>query len=188
MNENLARTLEEHVIRTVRYADEGLRVLGKEFLCQGVNIDIPALQRQGILASPLFIRASIIGPDDYLVVSSSPPKTTYLGDREVIRIHLGHDSGELRIGEPTIGRANGKWSVYLTRRINGPDGLLAGVASLAIDPSCFTGFFSSIHLGGNGFIEILGRDGIVRARYWESAQASEMGGPERKRDLLTTCQ
>jgi signal transduction histidine kinase len=93
----------------------------------------------------------------------------------MVRLLLDQHSDKLHIGNPKAGRGDGKWSIHFLRRINRQDGSLAGIASLAIDPAYFINFFSSTRLGGNGFIGIVGRNGIVRARYRESTQAAEMG-------------
>jgi len=38
------------------------------------------------------------------------------------------------------GRASGKWTIHMTRRINKSDGSFGGIVSMAVDPGYFTSF------------------------------------------------
>jgi two-component system sensor histidine kinase BarA len=63
-----------------------------------------------------------------------------------------------------FGRASGKWSIQLSRRISAPDGSFAGInggiaLSVLLQPT-----FDDLDIGREGLIAICGRDGILRAR------------------------
>ena len=68
------------------------------------------------------------------------------------------------VSKPVIGRATGKWSVQLTRRITKPNGDFGGVVVVSIDPTYFTDFYGELNLGPGGMNAIYGLDGIARAR------------------------
>jgi hypothetical protein len=79
-------------------------------------------------------------------------------------VHKATDSGAVFISKPVLGRASGKWSIQLTRRINHPDGSFGGVAVISVDPLCFTSFYNDVDVGEYGVITLIGLDGLVRGR------------------------
>ncbi|HLO77676.1 MAG TPA: ATP-binding protein, partial [Magnetospirillum sp.] len=62
-----------------------------------------------------------------------------------------------------LGRASGRWSIQLTRRLDRADGGFAGVVVLSLDPQYLSDFYGSIDVGSKGAIMLVGRDGVVRA-------------------------
>jgi hypothetical protein len=78
--------------------------------------------------------------------------------------HVERDTGETYFGRPLLGRASEKWSMHISRRVNGADGLFAGVAVAAIDLDYLKRFYQSVSLGMESVIQLIGADGIVRVR------------------------
>jgi hypothetical protein len=81
----------------------------------------------------------------------------------------------LFIGKPVRGRASGRWSIQLSRAVREPDGSLLGVIVAAMDPSYFERFWERAKLASTDRIELIGTDGVVRARNSESTQALMSG-------------
>jgi len=162
---NLTRLSQEHASRTLRSADQVMRFVQNEYLEQGKKLDLTALSKQGVIDTEIFNQVGVIDADGIYAYANRPITSKIdLSDREHFRVHLAADTGELFVSKPVIGRATGKWSIQLTRRINRPNGDFAGVVVISIDPTYFTRFYQELNLGPGGLTALYGLDGIARAR------------------------
>jgi len=75
------------------------------------------------------------------------------------------DDPGLYIGAPIKARATGNWTVYVARRINGPDGIFLGVVTCALEGSYLEDFYRSVMRYDRGSVPVFRRDGTVLARY-----------------------
>jgi hypothetical protein len=62
-----------------------------------------------------------------------------------------------------IGRGTKKLSVHLSRPLRKPDGSFDGIITASLDPHYFATFYQSIDIGRDGFVMVVGLDGLVRA-------------------------
>jgi len=162
---NLTRTNQEHAIRTLRSADQVIRFVQARYLELGDKIDLAAMTQQGAIDTEIFHQVGIIDAQGMYALSNlSPVVPIDLSDREHFKVHATTDTGNLFVSKPVIGRATGKWSVQLTRRINQPDGSFAGVVVVSMDPGYFARFYSEFKLGEQGMAGLYGLDGVARAR------------------------
>ena len=171
---NMARAFEEHTLRTINSADQAALFLKYQYEQAGRNIDIPRYVREGRFANLPFVLLGVIDEHGQFAVSNQVPFVpSNLKDREHFRAHLGADKENLFISKPVLGRSSGKWSIQMTRRANKPDGSLAGVVVVSVDPFYFTEFYSQVDMGKNSNVTLVGLDGIVRAR--QSGENSAVG-------------
>jgi signal transduction histidine kinase/CheY-like chemotaxis protein len=162
---NLTRVAQEHAARTFRSADQALRFVKARYEEQGAALDLPAMVRQGVIDADIFNQIGIIDAKGIYALSNLPIKSSMdLSDREHFKVHRVLDSEALFISKAVLGRASKKWSIQMTRRINGSDGAFGGVAVVSIDPYYFTRFFGDLNLGLHGAATLFGLDGEVRAR------------------------
>ena len=101
-----------------------------------------------------------------VIYASGPPMA---GDvpkalQEALAWHLAHPDGGLHFSEP-LHETDGVWTSLMTRRINGPDGELIGMASGRLDLRYFEDFYRAVELQQGGAILLHLRDGTVLARY-----------------------
>lgn len=170
---NLARAFEAHAARTISGADQTLRFLQHQYERNGRQIDIAAFVRDGLIIGTLFNQLGIIDEHGTYILSNLPNHAPIdLSDRKHFRVHRDRASDDLWVSKPVLGRASGKWSIQLTRRIDKPDGSFGGVAVISIDPLYFTSLYDDVAIGHEGIISVVGLDGIVRARRSSSETAS----------------
>ena len=162
---NLTRAAQEHAVRTFRSADQVIRFVQSRYQELGDKLDLRALTQQGVIDAEIFNQVGIIDAQGIYALANRPITSRLdLSDREHFKVHINQDSGQLFISKPLIGRATGKWSIQLSRRINKPDGSFGGVVVLSIDPTYFTDFYGALNLGPGGLTALYGLDGIARAR------------------------
>lgn len=164
-NANLARAFEEHSIRTLKSVDQAVLFLKFQYEKLGMATNVAGYVREGMIITSIFNQLGVINEQGIYVLSNLPDfKQVDLSDREHFKVHLNRDSNELFISKPVLGRASGKWSIQMTRRVNKPDGGFGGVITVSLDPFYFSSFYSGVNLGKTGLVALVGQDGIVRAR------------------------
>lgn len=163
--QNRAAAHAAHLAKTLEAADQTLRFLRAEAVRLGEALNIKAyLEGKDIIQSD-FHQLGIIGPDGFLTHSSVEFKRVDLREREHFRVHVDATEDRLFVSRPLLGKASGKWSIQLTRRIADPrTGQFAGVAVLSIPPSYFGRYFEQTSLGEDALTLLIGSDGILRAR------------------------
>ena len=163
-NANLARTFEEHTIRTLGYVDAILIALQRQYETQGAKFDLTKFYAD-LNPSAAVLRNVVITDETGTIILSTPPAPRIsLADREHVKVHEARDTKRMFISKPVLARVNKQWSIVVTRRANKPDGSFAGVVSLAINPFYFSNFYQDVNLGQQVLVSLIGTDGIVRAR------------------------
>lgn len=164
-NGNLARAFEEHTVRTLSAVDQTVLFLKYQYERFGERIDIADYVREGMIISGLFNQLGVIDEHGtYLLSNLRDHKRIDLSDREHFRVHRDGRGQGLYVSQPVLGRASGKWSLQLTRRIDKPDGAFGGVVVISVDPFYFTRLYSEVDLGRRGVVVLVGDDGVIRAR------------------------
>ncbi|MEY3251488.1 MAG: hypothetical protein RL227_461 [Pseudomonadota bacterium] len=166
---NLTRVSQEHADRTLHSADQVLRFVQGRYLELGPRLDLIRLTEQGIIDTENFPQVGVIDAAGIYALANRPITARLdLSDREHFRVHRDSATQGLFVSQPVLGRATGRWSIQLTRRIERADGGFGGVAVLSLDPGYFTRFYSELRLGQQGVSTLVGLDGVVRARHPET--------------------
>ena len=163
-NSNLARAFEEHIRRTVAGLDQALLYMEAAYEDDPGRFDLADMVARSSILRNVSFQLARIGADGVLADSTVPNFVPMdLSDREHFAVHRNGGGGRLFISKPVLGRASGKWSIQLTRRLDGPDGRFDGVLVLSLDPQYLSDFYGSINVGSKGAILLVGRDGVIRA-------------------------
>jgi len=88
-----------------------------------------------------------------------------LGDRSYFKAMIADPQLSHYVSDPVINRGDGVRTVYLARRVNGPDGKFAGLLLGAVDLQYFEDLYRSVSLGRDSTITLLRDDGVLFARY-----------------------
>jgi signal transduction histidine kinase len=181
---NLTRVSQEHANRTLRGADQVIRFIQSRYLELGNRLDLTSLTDQGVIDAEIFPQVGIIDAKGIYVLANRPVTGTLdLSDREHFKVHVASSSDALFVSQPVLGRATGKWSIQLTRRISRPNGDFAGVVVVSIDPGYFTRFYQELKLGRQGMVALYGMDGVARAR--NVGNREEFGSQAQKAPMFT---
>ena len=161
---NFARTFEEHTLRTLKSADQEVLFLKYQYEREG-RIDISRYAGAGKFAGQPFLELSVIDENGNLAVSSQASAVSAnFSDCDYFAAHRDTDDGNVFISKPVLDGTSGTCAILMSRRVNKPAGTFGGVAVVSLDPLYFDAFYQQIDLGRNSSINLVGRDGIIRAR------------------------
>ena len=173
---NLAGAFEEHLSRTLTEIDRTIKAIRTSYSKNPDTFDLRGWLQSNELFDDQTVQVSIISKDGFIKLSSIASSTsvgTDLRDREHFQFQAKAEGDPLFISKPVIGRTTGKWSVQLTRRMQNADGKFNGMIVVSLDPAYLARFYSSVNLGENGYVRVIGNDGIIRAM--GGAKASSLG-------------
>jgi diguanylate cyclase (GGDEF)-like protein len=163
---NLTRVLEEYIRRVVRESDSSLLAMRRAYQSDPEHFDVAAWAKDNPPYSDMTVQYGFSGANGFLRQSTQGPITTpiYVGDRPHFQFQAEHTDDELYISAPVIGRISQKEAIQFARRLSKPDGTFDGVAVTSVDVKQLESFLSSLDIGHNGVVSLVGLDGILRAR------------------------
>ena len=164
---NLAHIIAEQSARAIAGTDRILNVLAFDIGRRGsAGRGLADVLKNAISGSDILLQLSYTDAAGDLIETSveGPATKVNLADREHFLVHQQGSVAGLFISKPVLGRASGRWSIQLSRRITAADGSFAGIMVASIDPFYFSRTFDDLNVGRRGVIALFGRDGILRAR------------------------
>lgn len=115
---NLTRVSQEHAERTFQSADQVIRFVRARYLELGNRLDLVALTEQGVIDAAHLPQVGIIDAKGIYTLANRPITSRIdLSDRKHFRVHVRSGQDQLFVSRPVPGRATGRWSIQLTRRI-----------------------------------------------------------------------
>jgi len=179
-NENRAVAFEQYIRRTLESADLVTRYVGSRFAQGRVGSEFggtpgnPARISGELARDGPVLGVSIADAQGNVIATSLPPAASLrnVADRPAFRAHITRDSGELYISPPMRSAAAGRDLIWMSRRLNRPDGGFAGVVGVIVPPDQLTAFYRDARLGPRDLMSVIGLDGIVRARRLGSQTSS----------------
>jgi diguanylate cyclase (GGDEF)-like protein len=164
-SEGLVRLFEQNTVDVLERFDRTLLLLRKSYEDDPDHFDLRSWAGRTALVGEDTLQLTLVGADGFVVATTTDYKgpPVYLGDREHFRTHLDLRSDNLFISEPVLGRASGKWSLQITRRVHSPDGGFAGVIVISADPNFIARFYRAVDIGKKGSLVVRNSDGIILA-------------------------
>jgi two-component system, cell cycle sensor histidine kinase and response regulator CckA len=174
----LNRVLEEQSVRTLQGADLVLAAIEAEFATAGVR-DAAQFRRSAasndarlgmarkIAGLPQIATLFLIDASGVIVNTSGarPTRVIDIRDRADFAMLREHADLGTIISAPVVDANNGIGTVYLARRVNGPDGRFIGIVSAAIRLDYFENFYRDVYIGNGSAIALWRTDGALLARY-----------------------
>jgi diguanylate cyclase (GGDEF)-like protein len=162
---SLVRLFEHNTIDTIGRFDRTLLLLRKSFEDDPDHFDLRKWAGQAALISEESFQLGLVGPDGFQKATTLHygGPLIYVGDRPHVQKQMQAKDDQLVISEPVVGRTSGRISLQLLRRLRNPDGSLAGILLLSINPNFIEPFFRSANLGDRGSISIRNQDDIILA-------------------------
>jgi diguanylate cyclase (GGDEF)-like protein/PAS domain S-box-containing protein len=161
---NLARAFEAQVSQSLTDINRTLDVIRSYYLQDPEHFDLRMFSESSKMLDRDLMQISIVGADGHVLASSNPELIrAFVGDREHFRALEASSDDKPFISKPVIGRITHRVVIQLSRRISRPDGAFAGIITASLDPSYFARLYDSVEVGADGFIRVVGMDGIIRA-------------------------
>lgn len=177
---SLSLVLAEHAAQTVSAAQVVLDSVAERVEQAGVadedslrrklsTREIHHMLREKIQGLPNVDVATIVAAngDNINFSRSYPVQGINLADRDYFQAH--RDNPQLRhfISKPVRNRANGKWTFYISRRLDDPQGQFLGLVLIGISVEGFTGFYERVarNLGPGALISLY-RDDLMLLTRW----------------------
>ena len=173
----LGAVLAEQTLRYLQIVDLGVQEI--EAHVRTLRIETPEQFRRMLSGEDTFrflrdrlhnlpqANAFLLHDADGHVVNTSrgfpPPGTSILG-RDFYAHFLLHDDHDLFVSEAVANRVTGAWTVFLARRIDGPDHRFLGVVAGAVDTDYLNHFYQALRLPRGESVTLLRRDGLVLVR------------------------
>ena len=165
---NMAHALADQAHTTVEVADVLVAGLVERVEVDGTGGGALARLHQVMVAKvaglPSINNLFVFAPDGVVLASSLPGLTVGGGDREYFTFHRTHAERGAHIGPPVQNRANGRWTLMVSRRFDRPDGAFGGVALAAIDFDTFSTFYAKINIGAHGSIALVSDEDLLLVR------------------------
>ncbi len=173
----LNAVLAEETTRTFQGVDLVLKSVLEGLQAEGIDTGEDLARIKGDQATSLDLKAkaaglpqldavTIISADGRLVNFSRfwPIPAVNVSDRDYFAHLRDRTDATPFLSEPIENRGTGTWTIYLARRIAGPDGAFIGIVLGAIDLAYFDRFYRSLDLGAQSAISLWRRDGMLLTR------------------------
>ncbi|MGV7207058.1 ATP-binding protein [Oxalobacteraceae bacterium A2-2] len=169
---NLSLVLAESTAQTMASSVQGLDAIAVAV----AGVDSPReleseafnrVLRDTISGLPQIEVATVVAADGRVLnfTRSWPAPPINLAERDYFQYHRDHPGRAPYLSKPVRNKGNGKWTFYLSRRLDHADGGFAGVLLVGVSCDFFSRFFESVSLGQHAAISLYRDDYTLLARY-----------------------
>jgi signal transduction histidine kinase/ActR/RegA family two-component response regulator len=123
--------------------------------------------RDKVAGVPQIEVATILDANGDLVNFSRayPAPPLNLAQRDYFQLHRDNPSAGPYISKPVRNLVNGKWTFYISRRINSAQGQFVGLAVIGISTDFFVDYFRSIFPNGRASVSLYRQDHTLMVRW-----------------------
>jgi len=155
----IARTMDERVARTIRVADQLLKVVGAELeerkSWADARVVTHILQRLDPQLDEI-LSIAFVNAQGFSIGHSNPKMPVGLNyrDRDYFRVLSAAPDLGLFIDRPVVGQASGQRVFTASRRISGTDGAFLGVLVAVIRTDALAADFAGLTIGQKGAVDL----------------------------------
>jgi diguanylate cyclase (GGDEF)-like protein len=167
---NLARSMAQQANDTIKATDVVLADIVERIETDGSGKEALARVQTQMLAQlanlPQLDGLAVFDSEGRWLVNSRALTTPSANnaDREYFIYHRERAQRAAHVGLPIKSRADGKWIIPVSRRLNTPDGGFGGVALATLDVDYFRRFYQSFDIGKRGSVALLSNEGVILLR------------------------
>lgn len=182
---NIAGALEKHLSRSFSEIDRTLTFIRALYERRTNTFDLTAWLKSSQFLNDENLTVSIVDHNGNVKLSSVEPAKRDVRDVDHYRDLVNAQLDKLSVSRPIFSQLTGKWSIQLSRPIEVGGQRGAIVASL--DPNYLTHIYNSVDIGDDGYIRVIGLDGIVRATsgYTFSVLGKDFSGADLFKSVST---
>lgn len=159
----LTRSYADQLNRAVGAVDQVLLHVRFEWNLSKSQLQLKNIKETGLFPPSSVLNIVIIDRNGMLSASAIPDSEGIdVRDRPYFLAQKDAAADTLYIGAPTYGRISNRAIIPFTRRLTDPDGQFSGVEVVAVMPDYFTANYDTPIFGKNGFLEMVGSDGVPR--------------------------
>jgi diguanylate cyclase (GGDEF)-like protein len=168
-----ARASSEQIERSVGQIDYLMLSLKYHWQKSGGAVDLEEQVRAGLVPQSTGLSVSIFDSAGMPVTSTVSGKkhTSGISHRQYFSAHAADAKLGLAISEPMTSMLK-RQVIFLSRRLDTPDGAFAGVIVVAIEPRYLLSFSDDTSLGPNDFMAVRRKDGVFLAARQAGASLS----------------
>ena len=128
------------------------------------QLDLDRLFKAGLYPSTARVYVTIVNRTGDPVTSTRPIQRTFnIADRDYFMRHRFNPSPALAIGIPLQGNRTPEPTIRFTRRLVDSRGEFDGIVVVSVLPALLASFYADASLGKQGFLTVVGQDGVLRA-------------------------
>ena len=124
------------------------------------------MMRDRAASSPFIDVVTVVAENGDVInfTRSFPAPPINLADRDYFKAQSTNPDVRNFVSVPVRNRGNNKWTFYLSRRLEAPDGRFLGLILVGLSSEFFSDFYQSIGLGEGAVLSLLRNDFVLLAR------------------------
>ncbi len=157
----LTETYEAQSVRALREIDRTLKFVAYAYASAGDAMVLKDLGDNALLLPSFLFTVSIADANGNIRSSTNDGGPTNVAEADYFKAQRGQPV--FAVGLPQRDPLSDTWNLSFSRRLDHRDGSFAGVVIVSVDASYFVSGYEQTKLGQQGFLGLLGTDGIFRA-------------------------
>jgi signal transduction histidine kinase len=166
-NSNLAITLEQYAIKTLKDADDALQLIKYLDLEKGRKFNFDELVNKRILDLRSFSGIGLVDSNGNLKMiypSNLEKQPMNILDRGYFKFHRTSTTDSFMVSKPVLSKTINRSVIIVSRKLVTPSGSFNGVVAIQIEPSAFMEFYNQANTKRFDIMSLVSPEGITFSR------------------------